>query len=390
MTDLWDRLAGQDRAVPVLRAAAANPGDAYLITGPPGVGKEEAARVFAAAVLCAAPGGACGTCGTCSRVLRGIHPDVVILEPEGYTFPVEVIREAVAQAALSPMEGARRVMIVEEADRITETSQNALLKALEEPNPSVTWVLVSTVLQTLLPTIISRCQLVELVCLPEEALIALLAARAGDAAPDDQQANLAVRAARGDADRALALLRDPAAAALRRLAIDAAIDAARPADGRRALEMGARVVAASEAARQAAETAAVAELAALEESLGKGRGTGGARRRLGDRAKRAARRAGNEVFIEFCRWLAQSYRDLAALAAGAPESSVSAPDRLEELTVAAAGRTVAAWLRLAEEAMAAEAAIRQNAGGALAVEACLLAPLALGPLLGEPSGVPAR
>jgi DNA polymerase-3 subunit delta' len=132
VSELWARVVGQDRVVAALRAAAIQPGDAYLFDGPPGTGKEEAARVFAAAILCPDQ---CGTCATCGRVLRGIHPDVVVLEPEGYTYPIEAIRDAVAQASLSPMEGARRVMVVEEADRIVERSQNALLKALEEPNP---------------------------------------------------------------------------------------------------------------------------------------------------------------------------------------------------------------------------------------------------------------
>ncbi|HXL41763.1 MAG TPA: DNA polymerase III subunit delta', partial [Actinomycetota bacterium] len=85
MSELWARLVGQDRVTETLPAAATLPGDAYLFAGPPGTGKEEAARVFAAAILCPDH---CGTCNICGRVLRGIHPDVVILEPEGYTYPI--------------------------------------------------------------------------------------------------------------------------------------------------------------------------------------------------------------------------------------------------------------------------------------------------------------
>lgn len=389
MSDLWDRLAGQARASAMLRAAAASPGDAYLFSGPAGAGKEAAALAFAAAILCRSEVRGCGGCTICSRVLRGIHPDVLVLEPEGYTYPIEAIREAVATAALTPMEGARRVVIVNEADRIAERSQNALLKALEEPNPSVTWVLVASVLVPVLPTIVSRCQLVEFASVPEEAAIALLRDRAGLAGGPEgtRAASVAVRAARGEVDRAVALVEDAAAGELRTLAIDAALDAAGAPDGRRALALARRVAAAAQLARQARESAAAAELAALEEALGTSRGSGGARRRLGDRAKRAARRAETEVSLEFCRWLAQAYRDLAALAAGAPGDTVTAPDRLDDLSAAARMRPLGAWLRLADEAMGAQDAIRTNASPTLSVESVLLAPLALSGELG-PSPVP--
>ncbi|HEU5003610.1 MAG TPA: hypothetical protein VFW71_12655 [Actinomycetota bacterium] len=375
---LWDRLPGQERAATALRSAAGSPGDAYLLTGPPGSGIEIAARVFAAAVLCPDQ---CGACSTCSRALRGIHPDVVILEPEGYTYPIEAIREATAQAALSPMEAARRVLVLLEADRIIERSQNALLKALEEPNPTVTWVLVAGLLDPLLPTILSRCRLVELAAVPEEAALAQVRERAGEASHTDP--GVAVRACRGDAARAVALVTDALAAALRQLAIDAALGTASPLAGvRGALETAGRVQAAGLAARQAGEQAAAAELAELEEVLGggpgKGRGSAAVRKRITERAKRAARRAETDVSIDFCGWLAQAYRDLAALSAGAPDSAVGAPDRLADLAAAASRRATAAWLRLAEDALGAQRAIRENALPSLAVEAALLAPAALG------------
>jgi len=377
VSGLWARLVGQDRVTATLRAATTLPGDAYLFAGPPGTGKEEAARVFAAAILCPDH---CGTCNICGRVLRGIHPDVVILEPEGYTYPIEAIREAVAQAALSPMEGARRIIIVEEADRIVERSQNALLKALEEPNPSVTWVLVTSVLQPILPTILSRCQIVEFAPVPEAELAALVRgriARTTTGSPiDAEQAAVFVRASRGDLVRAISLVEDERTRALRALAIDAAIRQAAEPDARQALRAAAEVVASATAARQAREKAAAAELAELEEVLGTGRGSGGMRRRLGERQKRAVRRAETDVFVEFCSWLAQAFRDLAALSAGAGPAAISAPDRAGDLAAAAARRPTAHWLRMAEEALGGQVAIRENAQPTLAVEAVLLAPLA--------------
>ncbi len=380
MSDVWARLVGQERVTATLRAAVGLPGDAYLFAGPPGTGKEEAARVFAAAVLCPDQ---CGSCAVCGRVLRGIHPDVVILEPEGYTYPIEAIREAVAQAALTPMEGARRVIIVEEADRIVERSQNALLKALEEPNPSVTWVLVTSILQPILPTILSRCQVVEFAPVPEADLAALVRTRGP---LSDDEAAVVVRAARGDLDRAIALVEDERARDLRRLAIDVAIRQAAQPDARQALQAALSVRAAATAAREARERAAAAELADLEEVLGTGRGSAGMRRRLGDRHKRAVRRAETDVSVEFCSWLAQTFRDLAALSAGAGTEAISSPDRGEELATAAARRGTAHWLRLAEEALESQVAIRENAQPALAVESVLLADLALDPGLGRGRG----
>jgi DNA polymerase-3 subunit delta' len=370
VTDLWARLVGQERVTAILRAAAALPGDAYLFAGPPGTGKEEAARVFAAAILCPDH---CGVCTICGRVLRGIHPDVVILEPEGYTYPIEAIREAVSQAALSPMEGKRRIIIVEEADRIVERSQNALLKALEEPNPSVTWVLVTSVLQPILPTILSRCRIVEFAPVPEADLAAVVRTRG---ALDGEEAAVLVRAARGDLARAISLVEDDATRALRTLAIDVAIRQAAEPDARLALQAANDVRVAAMRAREAREKAAAAELAELEEVLGTGRGSGGMRRRLGERQKRAVRRAETDVFVEFCSWLAQAYRDLAALSAGAGPESISAPDRAADLAAAAARRPTAHWLQMAEEALGGQVAIRENALPALAVEAVLLAPLA--------------
>ena len=380
---LWDRLAGQDRVGSVLQAAAVAPGDTYLFTGPPGVGQAEAARVFAAAILCPR---SCGTCSTCSRVLRGIHPDVVILEPEGYTYPVEVLRDAVGQASRSPMEGARRVMIVEEADRITEFSQNALLKALEEPNPSVTWVLVAGILEPLLPTVLSRCTIVEFTPIAEDAMARLLAGRRALPAA---QADHIVRATRGDLERALALVDRPGAAAVRTLAIDYAVAVA---EGRcspqAALALGARVALSAQEARAERETALAAELAELEDMVrtgpgtrgggpgGAGRGAASVKRRLGDRAKRVLRRAETDVYLDFVAWLGQAFRDLAALSAGADPGAVSAPDRLAALQAAAPLRPPGYWLALAEESLRAQSAIRENAQPVLAVEGFLLAPVA--------------
>jgi hypothetical protein len=236
------------------------------------------------------------------------------------------------------------------------------------------------VLQPILPTILSRCQIVEFAPVPEADLAALVRGRiqagANGATIDDAEAAVFVRAARGDLERAMSLVEDERARALRAMAIDIAVREAAEPDARRALQAASDVRTAGFAARDAREKAAAAELASLEEVLGTGRGSGGMRKRLGERQKRAVRRAETDVSVEFCFWLAQAFRDLAALSAGAGPESISAPDRAADLAVAAARRPTAHWLRMAEEALGAQVAIRENALPSLAVEALLLAPIA--------------
>ena len=332
--------------------------------GPAGSGKADAAGAFAAAVLCP---DACGTCTVCVRVLKGIHPDVQWFQPEGFTYPVEVIREAAASAARTPLEGRRRVLVIEEADRIAERSQNALLKALEEPSASVTWVLLADALDPILPTIQSRCHTVELTGMPEPAVVALLERRFG--LPADE-ARAIVRRARGDRDRAVALAADAGARDLRDLAAEAA--AAPGRDGAWALDVADRVQALARAAREVAEQAHAEELADLEELLGPGRAGAGGRKRMADRHKRALRRIETEVFSQFLAWLGTEARDLAAAALGAPADALSDPARAPALAAAAAERPASRWLELVEVTQAGRLAIAENANAQMVVESVLL------------------
>jgi DNA polymerase-3 subunit delta' len=142
-----------------------------LFTGPEGVGKRIVARAVAQALNCAAPGegrsvaggavlpfDACGRCPACVRIERGTHPDVVGLEPgDNGAIRIEPIREVVAAAGYRPFEGRRRVIVIDEADRVTPDGQDALLKSLEEPPASCCFILVTSRPETLLATIRSRC-----------------------------------------------------------------------------------------------------------------------------------------------------------------------------------------------------------------------------------------
>lgn len=197
---MWERVVGHERGVDVLRRAAARPVHAYLLSGPPGSGVEEAARCFAAALLC--PAGGCGTCSTCERVLRGRHPDAVEVEPEGTQILVAQAASIVEEAYHTPVEAERKVILVYEAERMNETVQNKLLKTFEEPPARTVFLLLTSAAEELLPTVRSRCQEVAFTALTEAQVRAALVADG----VSESEAGRAARLAGGRLDRARALL----------------------------------------------------------------------------------------------------------------------------------------------------------------------------------------
>ena len=137
-----------------------------LFAGARGVGKRRTAIALAEAINCLQPvtgtelpRDACGTCASCKRIARGVHPDVLVVEPGDMgSIKVEQIREVIDRAGYRPFEGKRRVVVIDEADAMAPFAQNALLKTLEEPPPASVFVLVSAAPDALLPTVLSRCQ----------------------------------------------------------------------------------------------------------------------------------------------------------------------------------------------------------------------------------------
>ena len=161
---VWDTLVGQRHVVESLRAAAAGKGmsHAFLFTGPPGSGRSNAAVAFAAALQCEEQPPGCGACHSCHTVLAGSHADVTVVRTDRLSIGVDEVRDLVRRSALAPVGRRWQVMIVEDADRLTEQAANALLKAIEEPTDRTVWILCAPTVEDLLPTIRSRCRLVTL------------------------------------------------------------------------------------------------------------------------------------------------------------------------------------------------------------------------------------
>lgn len=215
MSSIWDSLVGQDDIVTSLERAVVDaerrtrgePGPAmthaWLFTGPPGSGRSTAAACFAAALVC--PEGGCGVCQACRTAPLGGHPDVDMVRPEGVSYVVKEARALVMTSELSPATSFWHVMVVEDADRLTEAAVNALLKSIEEPPPHTVWILCAPSVEDVLPTIVSRARHVALRTPSARDVADLLVERYG---VDRAIAAFAARASQGHIGRARALATD--------------------------------------------------------------------------------------------------------------------------------------------------------------------------------------
>ncbi len=384
---VFAELIGQRRAVAELRSAvraadavlAGESGPAmshaWLFTGPPGSGRSVAARAFAAGLQCGR--GGCASCAECRAALAGSHADVEIVAPEGLSIGVREARELVTRAGGSATRGRWRVVLVEDADRLTEGAANVLLKTIEEPPPRTVWLLCVPSEDDLPPTIRSRCRLVRLGIPGAEAIAGMLVRRDG---VEPAIAAFAARAGQGHVGRARWLARDDEARRRRRdvLAtatelgtVPGAISAAENLDG-----------AAKDEAAAATGALDAAETAALREALGESgpgrrlpRGTAGAIRELEGRQRSRGTRTRRDSLDRALLDLAALYRDVLVRQLGAAVDPVHADAAEDTRRLAGAGGP-AATLRRMEAVFAARAAIEANVAPQLALEAMTLTLLA--------------
>ncbi|MGN5733000.1 MULTISPECIES: DNA polymerase III subunit delta' [Arthrobacter] len=210
---VWVDLQGQDSVVSQLRRAAqsGSPTHAWLLTGPPGSGRSNAALAFAAALVCEQSelnARGCGVCKACHTTMAGTNADVTFIATEKTTITIEEARSLVRKAYDSPSSARWRVMIVGDADRMAERTTNVLLKAIEEPPPRTIWILCAPSPADVLVTIRSRCRTLTLRLPPVEDVAALLVRRDGI---DPALALISARAAQSHIGIARRLARDPGA-----------------------------------------------------------------------------------------------------------------------------------------------------------------------------------
>ncbi|MEX1177121.1 MAG: DNA polymerase III subunit delta' C-terminal domain-containing protein [Nitriliruptor sp.] len=334
MSAAWEDVLGQPAAVAAFRAAlrADEVAHAWLLMGPTGVGQLETTRALAAALNCperTADAG-CGTCSTCQRIGRGVHPAVDTFEPEGQFHLVDAVHDWITTASRSLTEGQRRVMRVVAADRMNEAAQNAFLKILEEPPPSVVWVLEAADESALLDTILSRCRRLDVVPWGPAALAALATRELG--VPQERAGDLA-RASLGSPER-LRDLADPELAEARWQHL-ALLDRLATGGPGLVVPLSKELVTWARGRVAPLKAKHLAEFASYEESYGvdaRGRGwPAGVKKRLEQRHARLERAEMRRALDQLLDTLASQLRDLLAVGAGAGPDQVINVDHLASL-----------------------------------------------------------
>jgi DNA polymerase-3 subunit delta' len=396
---VWDDLVGQEHVAEQLSAAARDADafvtaeaagetgrvaskmtHAWLFTGPPGSGRANAARAFASALQCVSPdralGGVpgCGFCDGCHTALIGTHADVEIVRTDLLSIGVKDTRELVRRAQLSPANGRWQVILLEDADRLTEGAGNVLLKAVEEPAPRTVWLLCAPSLEDVLPTVRSRCRHLSLRTPSSEAVADVLIRRDGI---EPEVAHAVARATRGHIGRARRLATDEAALARRSdvLKLPLRVD-----DVGGCLKAAQELVdAAADDAKQLAEETDGKETeelrAALGASAGAGsrmpRGTAGVMKDLADRQKRRSTRTQRDTLDLALTDLAGFYRDVLAIQLGTDLGIANTDARASIDRIASSSRPENT-LRRIEAILACREALDRNVAPLLAVEAMTL------------------
>jgi DNA polymerase-3 subunit delta' len=366
-TDVW----GQDAAVDTLRAAVADSAamsHAWLITGPPGSGRSTLATAFAAALI---SGGADDEV-TMRQVLAGTHPDVTVLRTEKVIITIAEARALVERSYFGPSGGRYRVMIVEDADRMTERTSNVLLKALEEPPEQTVWILCAPSEADLLPTIRSRVRSLRL-REPDVAAVAELIVRRTGA--DPVVAEQAARHAQRHIGMAQRLATDESARARREQTLRAVLGARGVSD---AVEVAGQIVqAATDDAKALTAERDEAERRSLLRTLGIAEGqavppavrsqVNGLEDDQKQRAKRSVRDGLDRVLTD----LQSMFRDVVMLQFGRDDSLINRELSADLAAVAAAWapeRTLVVLDHLAQT----RESLERNVAPALALESLLV------------------
>ncbi len=347
---VFDRLVGQDAVESELTAAAvaARSGvsssamtHSWLFTGPPGSGRSVAALCFAAALQCTDPGvPGCGHCHACTTTMAGTHGDVRRVIPEGLSIGTKEMREIVQVASRRPSTGRWQVVLVEDADRLTEAAGNVLLKVVEEPPERTVFLLCAPSVdpEDISVTLRSRCRHVHLVTPSVDSIAQVLRERDG---LDAETARWAASISGGHVGRARRLATDEEARSRRKRALALVSATARPAVAYAAADE--LVKSAEEEAKQVSATRDEREREELATALGAGgtgkgtasatRGSAGVLKDLERRQKSRATRTSRDSLDRALIDVAGFYRDALAVRLSGPAGPVTLthPDLREEI-----------------------------------------------------------
>ena len=395
MSGVFSRLVGQDVVEAELVAAAwAARGDsahnplaggavsgrmthAWLITGPPGSGRSIAAVCFAAALQCTSEGvPGCGECRACTTTMAGTHGDVRRIIPEGLSIGVKEMRDIVQIASRRPSMGRWQVVVVEDADRLTEGAANALLKVVEEPPPSTVFLLCAPSVdpEDIAITLRSRCRHVALVTPKLEAIAQVLIDNDG---LTEKDATWAASVSGGHVGRARRLATDEQARGRRERALGLARDAATPARAYAAAEE--LVATAEDEAKALTGDRNDVETEELRTALGAGgtgkgaagalRGAAGALKDLEKRQKSRQTRASRDALDRALIDLATYFRDALLVSSGAGSVAANHPDMADRAAAMAAHVPPDRLLRCIEAVLGCREALAVNVKPKFAVDA---------------------
>ena len=375
---VFDNLIDQEHVISVLREAVSASADisnqsqemthAWLFTGPPGSGRSNAALAFAAALVCKSAG--CNDCIDCKTALAGTHADVELVKTEGLSIKIDEVRDLITRASWSPAVGNYRVVVIEDADRLTESAANALLKVIEEPGLRTVWLLCAPSATDVLPTIRSRTRSLVLRTPSVAAVAALLEEEKFSSA----MANFAARASQGHIGRARHLAKSEDARTRRQAILKISLLITDVASAFKAAQV--LVEAAKAEAEEEAEKRDNAELASLKEAWGQqgSKLTQGGAKVVKDLEKEQKSRTTRMVRDYLDRALldiATLYRDILLTQANSLDSIINT-DLIAEITKISNSTTPESTLAKLEAIMSARTNLSHNAAPLLTIEALMV------------------
>lgn len=358
MADVFDAVFGQPRVREFLRRciASGRVSHAYLLTGPAGSNKTSAAYAFAQAILCSK--GGCGECDDCKRAQRRHHPDIHFCSPEGAQgYLVEQIRDIVSDVSLAPIRAKGKVYILDRVDLLGIQAANAFLKTLEEPVPGVTFILLGRTREGVLPTIVSRCQVVPFRHIPATEAAGILSQRVGVSL---EKARIAIEACDGSITNAIAFAKSSERTEFRECILEV-LGGLRLADERDVLEYAAELIERAKAPLDNVRTEQSEELAESADFL-----TKSALRQIELRHKRALTMATRTSLRQMTSIIRSWLRDVLMVVEGTPHLAVNV-DAMDAINEAAAWCSSEGLLSALREAYRTDEALSYN----VSPETCL-------------------